>query len=270
MCTIPGCALTVRARGLCSGHNAELLRTGKVEIGPTPRVQLSTKGKVCTEPDCGSPVRAKGLCTSHYNKKIRSAECPGCGGRRTSSALYCTTCHLERFQEAPPEEKECTGCARTLPIEEFGWRRTSGGQSKVRSRCRQCERDSAKDYRASRRAADPEGYREQRKRERVGEEERLRGDPERWMYRSLRQSARMLGVDPQEVLDRYEEVGNVCESCGWLGEPKPGKRVHVDHCHTTGRFRGLLCSKCNLTAGHWEDSPEHLRAVANYLERWAA
>jgi hypothetical protein len=40
-----------------------------------------------------------------------------------------------------------------------------------------------------------------------------------------------------------------------------------DHCHKTLRFRGLLCSRCNLTLGHSRDRPEVLRSLADYLER---
>jgi hypothetical protein len=49
-------------------------------------------------------------------------------------------------------------------------------------------------------------------------------------------------------------------------EECPIERVlSVDHCHTTGRVRGLLCSLCNKAIGLLKDSPERLRAAINYL-----
>ncbi len=43
----------------------------------------------------------------------------------------------------------------------------------------------------------------------------------------------------------------------------PG-RLAVDHCHATGKIRGLLCGRCNLTLGAAEDSPEILEGLAAY------
>lgn len=45
-----------------------------------------------------------------------------------------------------------------------------------------------------------------------------------------------------------------------------GRRLAVDHCHSTGKIRGLLCMNCNNALGRAKDSPEILRAMALYLE----
>lgn len=55
-----------------------------------------------------------------------------------------------------------------------------------------------------------------------------------------------------------------CDVCG--GGPR-GKGLHVDHCHESGKIRGVLCHGCNLALGNAEDNPERLRALADYLER---
>lgn len=42
--------------------------------------------------------------------------------------------------------------------------------------------------------------------------------------------------------------------------------VHVDHCHKTGRVRGVLCFNCNSAIGKLGDNPDAVRRAAAYLE----
>lgn len=68
-------------------------------------------------------------------------------------------------------------------------------------------------------------------------------------------------------LDEYnstlKEQDGLCALC--FGPPDD-ERLYVDHCHVTGRVRGLLCRRCNLTLGFARDDPELLRRMAIYVE----
>ena len=84
--------------------------------------------------------------------------------------------------------------------------------------------------------------------------------------RSRPRSWRKLGIDL--LLEEYYEMAarqdNKCAVC----KNPPGRRaLHVDHCHKTGKVRGLLCGGCNASAGQAGDDPIRLRAIAAYLEQ---
>jgi hypothetical protein len=60
-----------------------------------------------------------------------------------------------------------------------------------------------------------------------------------------------------------------CQICGvttGLGTMSYKGRLHIDHCHKTGKVRGLLCGNCNVGLGHFKDSVELLQQAAEYLK----
>lgn len=61
-----------------------------------------------------------------------------------------------------------------------------------------------------------------------------------------------------------------CAICGDKETYGEGTRkLPVDHNHTTGKVRGLLCSACNLSIGKMKEDPVLFRKAALYLERYS-
>lgn len=78
------------------------------------------------------------------------------------------------------------------------------------------------------------------------------------------------------TIDDYEkmeaEQGHVCAICGKTERAvdrhsQLPRRLAVDHDHTTGKIRGLLCGDCNKGLGHFYDNPDLLELAIGYLRK---
>jgi len=83
---------------------------------------------------------------------------------------------------------------------------------------------------------------------------------------------RLYGITVDDYYAMLEQQGGGCAIC----EAKiPGMRhykrngriemFHVDHCHSTGKVRGLLCGACNRAIGYLRDDPILALRVSQYL-----
>lgn len=76
---------------------------------------------------------------------------------------------------------------------------------------------------------------------------------------------RKYGQTPESYEALLRSQQGVCAIC--LAVCPTGRRLAVDHCHTTGAVRGLLCTNCNTSIGKFKDSPALLQAAILYLEK---
>jgi hypothetical protein len=78
----------------------------------------------------------------------------------------------------------------------------------------------------------------------------------------------------EDYLNLYEKQHGQCAICltpiaALYQEGVNSKKdvAHVDHCHETGRVRGLLCRYCNVGIGHLKDSALLCKLASKYLEK---
>ena len=82
--------------------------------------------------------------------------------------------------------------------------------------------------------------------------------------------SRNFGITAQQYLDMVGKQGNRCAICHMPETATRNgevKALAVDHNHTTGVVRELLCQTCNQMIGFAQDNPEVLRKAADYLDK---
>lgn len=113
------------------------------------------------------------------------------------------------------------------------------GERSLRSYCSDCEKAERKRYYA--------------------EEGRKRVQERAW-------AAQGFTFTVEEYDAMLAAQGDGCAICG-AATNKSGRRLSVDHCHDTGRVRGILCTNCNVGIGRFRDDPELVSRALEYLER---
>lgn len=142
------------------------------------------------------------------------------------------------------EIKICRVCNIEKPIERFSFRNDS---QKYRTECKDCLNTARKSQPAF-------GRWHKLNRERVQQ------------YMRDFALKRYWGLTREDFDRMLEAQGGVCAICKkshWMGV---GKRPHVDHCHMSGKIRGLLCNLCNVGLGAFKDDVDSLANAIKYLK----
>lgn len=121
--------------------------------------------------------------------------------------------------------------------------------------CKKCQADaiSRSYYKAPEKWS--ERQKENRKRDRAKTLELQR---KCWLRREY-------GITVEEYNDMFTSQGGVCKICR-KHVSTLGRGLNVDHCHRTGRIRGLLCGQCNRGLGFFYDNVEYLESSIKYLK----
>ena len=84
--------------------------------------------------------------------------------------------------------------------------------------------------------------------------------------RIIAQRQKTLGITEAEYREFYRRQSGKCGICQRRLYSKRYKRFAVDHCHKTGRIRGLLCTNCNTAIGLLRDCPVTLQRAIEWLK----
>lgn len=129
--------------------------------------------------------------------------------------------------------KACTGCKEVKSLDEFSLH--SGFKDGRNSRCKTCKT-----------TAQMAGYKS--------------GQYTKAPYSYRKQLKQKYGLTEEQYAVMLEECKGLCQICG------SDSKLNVDHCHTTGEVRGLLCTACNTGLGKLGDTRESLLAALRYLD----
>jgi hypothetical protein len=79
---------------------------------------------------------------------------------------------------------------------------------------------------------------------------------------------RRYGIDNNDYDLMLASQDGKCAICTTLAEDSPKKQLFIDHCHSSGKVRGLLCHHCNFVIGQAKDDIEVLKNAIKYLRNY--
>ena len=97
-----------------------------------------------------------------------------------------------------------------------------------------------------------------------------REHPEKYYRQRAADNIKRYGLTVDEFESALVASKGLCAICRRPESVKQKgvlQRLSIDHNHETGKFRGLLCKRCNTAIGQLGDDPLRARALAEYLER---
>ena len=93
--------------------------------------------------------------------------------------------------------------------------------------------------------------------------EYLKKSRERRATIARRYSLKKYGLTEESYSVLLESQNSVCAIC--KAKCSRSKELSVDHCHVTGKVRGLLCSSCNLALGNLKENVESMKNMIKYI-----
>ena len=129
--------------------------------------------------------------------------------------------------------QKCSDCKIEFPIEDFYFHDAS--KTKRVRRCKPCSYAYTKNWRTN--------------------------NPDK---SAAKNRLRLYRLSNEDFIKMYTFQNGKCAACG-KGIPTYGRDISVDHSHSTGKVRGLLCHNCNDALGKLKDDPTLVYKLFLYI-----
>lgn len=156
-------------------------------------------------------------------------------------------------------ERHCTGCNTTKPITEFC--KDKYDITGYTYRCKECRRKQSYKWAHE----NPDKVKEANLKNRQKRKE-FYSSPDGIISSRKTHLKRKYGISLDEYNVQLEKQEFKCALCGGNETHDKHKVLAVDHCHKTGKIRGLLCFKCNSGLGSFNDDINLLIKAITYLK----
>jgi len=256
--------IEIKARNLCGACYQRWRKTGSTEY------QRKGKTTTCHVKDCGKRAISHGLCDKHRKRLERHNHIentrPEYWGSKEKHPMYYAWCNIKKhaFKDDVSQIWLDDFFQFVLDVGE----RPSKKHKLFRA-------DDSKQY-----GPDNFVWKESFIQYVDGEDKKTYLARRAKVDRAIRKEAhhdielkRNFGLSNNQYIDMLNSQGGKCAICDKpeIAKDRGGtlRRLAVDHCHDTGKVRGLLCTKCNMILGGVNDSPAILKEAIRYLDKFS-
>lgn len=168
-------------------------------------------------------------------------------------------CETPHFFSQGNDMKTCYKCKETKPVSAFS--KDKYKKDGRRSLCKDCYSE----YDKNKYWSDPD---KARKRSNDYRNKLRVEDPEKLILSNRNTKLkRAYGITHSDYLVMLEKQDHKCACCGKDNKNAGVKGLVVDHNHTTGEIRELLCTQCNTALGHLKEDVEIIQNLINYVRK---
>lgn len=160
---------------------------------------------------------------------------------------------ISRLYPCITDTLPCSLCHRMLALKEFVLRKTSTGKISYNSWCEECKRQKVKGKYIN----------QQRAKYHANKDYYMKMNRTNHLKRSY-------GIAEEQYDKMFKRQQGKCLICQqeetslWRGTVR---RLAIDHCHKTGKVRGLLCQRCNMALGLLNDDLTLLKRAYIYIKQ---